>query len=90
MIEIARCESGFRHSDSTGSVLRGRVNPADVGVMQINEKYHADTAIRLGYNIYSIEGNMAYAQYLYDTQGTRPWVHSSKCWNKVREVAFAN
>lgn len=90
MIEVARCESEFRQFNSDGTVLRGRANSADVGVMQINEKYHADTAVKLGYNIYSLEGNMAYAKYLYDTQGTKPWVHSSKCWNSVREVAFVN
>lgn len=89
MIEIARCESSFRHKDSTGNVLRGNVNKADVGVMQINEKYHADTAVRLGIDIYSLDGNMEYARYLYDTQGTKPWFHSSKCWNSKREVAIA-
>ncbi|HMO78578.1 MAG TPA: hypothetical protein PKA96_00100 [Candidatus Paceibacterota bacterium] len=90
MIEIARCESGFRHQNSNGEVLRGYINSADVGVMQINEKYHSETAKRLGYNIYSLDGNMEYARYLYETQGTRPWIHSSKCWNSIREVAFAN
>jgi hypothetical protein len=90
LVDVAYCESKFTQYNRDGSVLRGRVNPADVGVMQINEKYHAVTAVRLGYNIYSLEGNMAYARYLYENYGTDPWVHSSKCWNKIREVAFAN
>jgi hypothetical protein len=89
LIDVAYCESSFTQFNPDGSVLRGRVNPADVGVMQINERYHAGTAIQLGYNIYSLEGNMAYAEYLYSKYGTDPWVHSSKCWNEVREVAFA-
>lgn len=90
MIEVASCESQWRQFDKSGQVLRGIKNPQDVGVMQINEKYHATTAVKLGYNLYSTEGNMAYARYLYDTQGTSPWVHSKKCWNSVREVALAN
>lgn len=90
MIDVARCESQFRQNNPDGSTLRGRVNSQDVGVMQINEKYHAATALKLGIDLYTIEGNMDYARYLYETQGTAPWVHSSKCWNKVREVAVNN
>lgn len=88
MIQVASCESGFKQFNTDGSVLRGRVNGADVGVMQINEMYHAQTAVKLGINLHTLEGNLAYARYLYETQGTKPWVHSSKCWNTVREVAM--
>lgn len=90
MADIAFCESRFRQFDQYGNPLRGIQNSADVGVMQINEKYHAATAIKLGINIYTLEGNMEYAKYLYDTKGTRPWVHSSDCWNTVREIALNN
>jgi hypothetical protein len=44
MIQIARCESGFRHTLKDGSVLRGAVDPADTGVMQINKRFHDNTA----------------------------------------------
>lgn len=88
MIDVARCESQFRQHDANGNALRGIVNSQDVGVMQINEKYHAATALKLGIDIYSLEGNLAYGRYLYETQGTRPWVHSSKCWSKTREVVL--
>lgn len=88
MADVAFCESRFRQFDKNGQALRGVVNNLDVGVMQINEKYHAGTAIKLGINIYTLEGNMEYAKYLYETQGTRPWVHSSDCWNTVREIAL--
>jgi hypothetical protein len=90
MIDVAYCESRFRQFNENGTPLRGRVNAADVGVMQINEKYHAATAVKLGHDLETLEGNLAYARYLYETQGTKPWVHSSPCWNSVREVAFAN
>jgi hypothetical protein len=90
MADIAFCESRFRQFDKNGNPLRGVVNSADVGVMQINEKYHAGTAAKLGINIYTLEGNMEYGMYLYETQGTDPWVHSKPCWNTVREIAINN
>ncbi len=88
LAEVAFCESRFRQFDSNGNVLRGVQNSQDVGVMQINEKYHLETSQKLGLNIYTLEGNMAYAKYLYDTQGTKPWNYSSPCWGKHREVAL--
>jgi len=89
LAEIAFCESRLRQFDENGNVLRGVQNSQDVGVMQINEKYHLETAQKLGLNLYTLEGNMAYGKYLYDTQGTKPWNYSSHCWGKHREVALA-
>lgn len=88
LAEVARCESQYRQFDTNGQVLRGRVNAQDVGVMQINEKYHLETSQKLGLNIHTLEGNMAYARYLYEKEGTRPWNYSSACWSKHREVAL--
>ena len=81
LVDIARCESNFHQFDKDGNIVRGRVNKADIGVMQINEKYHADEAVKLGYNIYTVEGNVAFAKYLYDKYGSDPWSSSSKCWS---------
>jgi hypothetical protein len=81
LVDIARCESTFRQFDQSGNIIRGKVNQADVGVMQINEKYHADEAVKKGYNIYTVEGNLAFAKYLYDKYGSDPWSSSSKCWS---------
>ncbi len=83
MIDIARCESTFRHYDKNGNVLRGVVNKSDIGVMQINTYYHGETAEKKGIDLYTLEGNLAYARDLYKRQGVKPWVHSSKCWNKA-------
>lgn len=81
LAEIARCESHFRQNDvRTGTVLRGLVNRDDVGVMQINTRYHATTAQKLGYNLYTLAGNLAYARHLYEREGTRPWSASRACW----------
>jgi len=82
LAEIARCESTFRQFGSNGRVLRGEVNRKDVGVMQINEMYHSEKALSSGYDIYTLDGNMAYAEYLYDKQGAKPWKASSPCWSK--------
>lgn len=91
MVDVSKCESEFRQFNTNDEPLRGRVNRADVGAFQINEKYHAATAIKLGIDIYTLEGNIEYAKYLYETQGTDPWVHSKPCWNKeIREVALIN
>ena len=81
LIDIARCESANRQYDKDGNLLRGIVNHDDVGVMQINEKYHADEALNLGYDIYSVKGNVAFGKYLYEKSGAQPWVSSSKCWS---------
>ena len=36
LIEVARCESTFRQYGKDGRVIRGKENPLDVGVFQIN------------------------------------------------------
>ncbi len=82
MVAIAQCESRFMQFNSDGSVHRGEINDQDVGVMQINEYYHAEVAKKLGLNLYSIQGNVAYGRYLYDKEGTKPWNSSKPCWGK--------
>ncbi|MFZ2522552.1 MAG: hypothetical protein WAX44_03525 [Minisyncoccia bacterium] len=89
MIQIARCESTFRHLESNGDIRRGLVNSRDVGVMQINEYYHLDQALKKEIDIYSIEGNMAYARNLYEREGTQPWASSRVCWSKHENNGMA-
>ncbi len=83
MIQIARCESTFKHTLSDGSVLRGVVDSADTGVMQINLRYHAEKARELGLDLTNLYDNMAYARELYKRQGTRPWAASASCWSNT-------
>ena len=83
MIQIARCESTFRHTLEDGSVLKGVVDPADTGVMQINKRYHQRAATAMNLNLDDIYQNMAYARHLYETQGLRPWNASAGCWNRT-------
>jgi len=82
MVQVARCESGFRQTFADGSVLRGTVDKADLGVMQINTRYHGERAVKLGLDLTSLEDNMAFARALYEEQGTRPWNASAPCWNR--------
>jgi len=92
MVEIARCESQFRQFIHEGEVIRGRVNKYDIGVMQINELYHKEKAQELGYDIFSLDGNLGFAKWLYEKYGTKPWNSSSKCWagttSTSKEVAM--
>jgi hypothetical protein len=80
MVDIARCESTFTHKLSDGSILQGRVDPADTGVMQINKRYHESTAAAMQLDLDDIYHNMAYARHLYETEGTQPWSASRSCW----------
>ena len=82
LVEIARCESTFAQFGKDGKAIRGMIDSDDVGVMQINLRYHEDTAEKLGFDVHTIEGNVAYAKYLYEKEGAKPWKASSPCWNK--------
>ena len=83
MIQIARCESEFRHTLSDGSVLRGRVDNSDTGVMQINKRYHEKRALELDLDLEDLHDNMEYARDLYERKGTKPWSASAPCWEKT-------
>ena len=85
LADIAWCESRMRQLDKNGEIFRGKVNRDDVGVMQINTKYHEKKANELGLDLYSLNGNLAYAQYLYDKEGSRPWLSSSPCWGRLAQ-----
>ena len=79
MVDIAWCESKYIQHTKDGEVMRGVVQ-SDMGVMQVNEYYHGETAQKLGLDLTTLEDNMAYARYLYVREGTRPWNSSKHCW----------
>ena len=33
LVDIAQCESRFRHTGKSGSIIRGEINPYDIGVI---------------------------------------------------------
>jgi hypothetical protein len=92
-LAIAFCESTTRQydennlaADGTPKVLRGVVNSADVGIFQINEKYHLERSQSLGYDIYIPEGNIDYAMSLLKEEGSKHWKASEPCWgNKINQ-----
>lgn len=55
----------------------------DIGKYQINDYYHAETAKKLGFDIYTVEGNTQYAILLYNSNGTRDWNASKPCWSNI-------
>lgn len=82
MREVAFCESTYHHYNKNGLVRRGKVNAYDVGVMQINELYHAKEASALGLDLEQIDDNVAFARRLYERSGTQPWSSSAPCWDR--------
>jgi len=86
---IAGCESSYTQFNAGGTIYRGKVNHGDIGVMQINEYYHLKEAKALGYDIFSLKGNMAYAKYLYEQQGVAPWSASGACWQNSVALSSA-
>ncbi len=89
LAEIAKCESRFRHFGTNGKVLRGELTAEDIGVMQINSFYHEDRAEKLGFDLHTLDGNLAYAKWLYNKESAAPWYSSSKCWQKSDVLAKA-
>ncbi len=82
MAEIASCESHFKQFGADGQVLKNSKSSA-VGIFQIMSSIHSTFADeKLGLDIYTIQGNVAYAKYIYEKQGTAPWNASKSCWGK--------
>ncbi len=57
--------------------------------MQIMASVHSDTASQLGLDPTTIQGNLAYAKYLYEKEGTKPWDSSKACWSKSQDYKDA-
>ena len=81
LVRIAKCESNgsqfsrgqvITHSNRNGSV--------DIGKYQINIRNWGKQATKLHYNLATLKGNTAMAQYIYLNYGTGAWYASAKCW----------
>jgi hypothetical protein len=86
LADIASCESHFRQFDNNGNVVKNPDSTA-IGIMQIMSSIHSEYADKLGIDIRTVQGNLAYARYLYDEKGTVPWNASKACWSKKGHVA---
>lgn len=80
MNRIIWCESKFYHYDKNGEVLRGKVNPRDIGFGQVNLDAHEKRAEELGIDLFDPMDHMAYIIILYNEQGNSPWKYSAGCW----------
>ena len=79
---ISWCESQYRQYDKDENVLRGEINPKDVGLFQFNERWWLDFAVENDYNIYTSYGRTELALYVYKTKGTKDWRYSETCWGE--------
>ncbi len=84
MINIAQCESEFKHWDDNGNVV---VNTNDDGstdtcVMQVNSIWQAK-ADELGHNLKTLNGCLQMALYIRKEKGAQEW---TGCYSKVKEV----
>jgi hypothetical protein len=86
MIEVARCESKFRQFTDSGNVLRGGSGGQMVGVYQFFDRYHESLAYDLGFDIETLEGNLAYARHVYEIEGTDPWNSARNCWEQPDQI----
>jgi hypothetical protein len=80
---IAQCESHGQQLNPNGQVLLN-INTngtVDIGIFQINSIHEAE-ATKLGDDLFTEEGNTAYARFLYSNRGTGDWASSAKCWMK--------
>jgi hypothetical protein len=85
---ITSCESWGdpdkepREFAENGSVLHGYPNPNDIGLGQINVPTWGKTAQQLGFNLYTYEGNLNMAKWIFNHYGPAPWKYSEGCWGK--------
>lgn len=85
-LAIAQCEGEFKQFNKDGTILRGRINPHDIGIMQINSDHHEDTYLSMKIDVFTPRGNIEYGKVLFDQSGMAPWEASRPCWkNKIVE-----
>lgn len=82
MVKIIECESTNRHFVE-GKILRGELEPNDIGIAQINLNFHLKESYALGLDPFDFEDNLLYARHLYEKNGSRPWKASRSCWGKT-------
>jgi hypothetical protein len=85
LAKVAWCESRMRHYGKDGEILRGTVDQDDIGVMQINTRFHEEVAVEMDLDLYTVSGNLGYAKHLYETQGLKPWSKSYPCWSPLAQ-----
>lgn len=83
---ICLAESGCQQFESDGkTALRGRIDPDDTGMFQINKRIHAKLIAETKLDPNTLEGNVQLANVLYDKYGTTPWNRSRNRWARELE-----
>lgn len=86
LVPVCACESGQgkngtpKQFNPDGSVRFGKINPLDTGMCQINQKYWLEKSKELGFDIFTEQGNIKMANWIYDRHGLQPWDWSKSCW----------
>jgi hypothetical protein len=81
---ISFCESGARQHYNNGKLVVGPFK--EIGIFQIHP-IHFKKALKMGYNIYDPNGNMAFALHLFNRNGLSDWFASKRCWSKHLALA---
>lgn len=76
---IMQCESGF----DPKALNKNGTHSIDIGLFQINDRYHYATAKKMGLDIYDTVDNVRYGLYLFEKEGVKPWKASTRCINKI-------
>lgn len=89
---ICSCESSYSgtwhdtpRQYENGVVLRNYSGNDDVGMCQINLTQFGDTAQKLGYDLMTPAGNINFANWLFQREGSAPWYKSEHCWKHAFE-----
>lgn len=84
LVAVAQCESGFKQFKSDGTLLE---NPdpksSAAGVFQTLLITHGPKARSMGMDLETWEGNMDFAEYLYEINGLKDWKESKPCWKNL-------
>jgi hypothetical protein len=85
MVAIARCESGFRHFDKDGNLVRSETK--DSGLFQINDIWEED-AKELGLDYKgNVHDNILMAKYILNKQGLNAWTtYKNNCYKQYLKV----
>lgn len=81
LLKVAFCESSLQQFDKNGNPLLSKTD--DIGVFQISAPNHALEAEKMNINLNTLDGNVKFAKWLYDTQGIGAWDSSRKCWENL-------
>ena len=71
LLRAGFCETQLRHVSDSGDVVRGKENPQDIGIFQLNLRYHLLEMRSQGLNPFKRADNIKYAQILYKQRGAK-------------------